>query len=64
MALSRLAWTPYILSGNGVGVWGWSFPGGAAGSQLLGVLPGAYLGPIGSALFVTGMTEGRAGLRA
>ncbi|MET9081927.1 type II CAAX endopeptidase family protein [Streptomyces sp. NPDC004237] len=64
MGLSWLAWTPYVLGGNGVGVWGWSFPGGAAGSQLLGVLPGAYLGPIGSALFVTGMTEGRAGLRA
>ncbi|MER5515984.1 type II CAAX endopeptidase family protein [Streptomyces sp. NPDC002763] len=64
MSMSWLAWTPYILSGNGLGVWHWSFPGGAAGSQLLGVLPGAYLGPIGSALFVTGITEGRAGLRA
>ncbi|MFD4507907.1 CPBP family intramembrane glutamic endopeptidase [Streptomyces sp. NPDC058457] len=63
MSMSWLAWTPYILSGNGLGVWHWAFPGGAAGSQLLGVLPGAYLGPIGSALFVTGMTEGRAGLR-
>ncbi|MEU0965455.1 type II CAAX endopeptidase family protein [Streptomyces sp. NPDC005917] len=64
MGLSWLAWTPYILSGNGLGVWHWTFPGGAAGSQLMGVLPGAYLGPIASALLVTGVTEGRAGLRA
>ncbi|MFM9555707.1 MULTISPECIES: CPBP family intramembrane glutamic endopeptidase [Streptomyces] len=64
LGLSWLAWTPYILSGNGVGLWHWTFPGGALGSQLLGVLPGAYLGPIGSALLVTAVTEGRAGLRA
>ncbi|MEU9453511.1 type II CAAX endopeptidase family protein [Streptomyces sp. NPDC048277] len=63
MGMSWLAWTPYILSGNGVGLWHWTFPGGALGSQLLGVLPGAYLGPIGSALLVTAVTEGRAGLR-
>ncbi|WP_234379802.1 CPBP family intramembrane glutamic endopeptidase [Streptomyces caniscabiei] len=64
LGLSWLAWTPYILSENGVGLWHWTFPGGALGSQLLGVLPGAYLGPIGSALLVTAVTEGRAGLRA
>ncbi|MGW1674093.1 CPBP family intramembrane glutamic endopeptidase [Streptomyces sp. NPDC002324] len=64
LGLSWLAWTPYILSENGVGLWHWTFPGGALGSQLLGVLPGAYLGPIGSALLVTTITEGRAGLRA
>ncbi|KND45894.1 CAAX protease [Streptomyces stelliscabiei] len=64
LGLSWLAWTPYILSANGVGLWHWTFPGGALGSQLLGVLPGAYLGPIGSALLVTATTEGRAGLRA
>ncbi|MPY47800.1 CPBP family intramembrane metalloprotease [Streptomyces sp. K1PN6] len=64
LGLSWLAWTPYILSENGVGLWHWTFPGGALGSQLLGVLPGAYLGPIGSALLVTAITEGRAGLRA
>ncbi|KIF68309.1 CAAX protease [Streptomyces sp. AcH 505] len=62
-ALSWLAWTPYILSENGLGIWHFTFPGGAAGSQLLGVLPGAYLGPISSALLVTTTTEGRAGLR-
>ncbi|MCX4428573.1 CPBP family intramembrane glutamic endopeptidase [Streptomyces mirabilis] len=64
LGLSWLAWTPYILSENGVGLWHWTFPGGALGSQLLGVLPGAYLGPIGSALLVTAITEGRGGLRA
>lgn len=64
LGLSWLAWTPYILSENGVGLWHWTFPGGALGSQLFGVLPGAYLGPIGSALLVTAVTEGRAGLRA
>ncbi|MGX1368646.1 membrane protease YdiL (CAAX protease family) [Streptomyces canus] len=62
-ALSWAAWTPYVLSGNGLGVWHFTFPGGRAGSQLTGVLPGAYLGPIASALLVTGITEGRAGLR-
>ncbi|WP_343243757.1 type II CAAX endopeptidase family protein [Streptomyces sp. SID13726] len=62
-ALSWAAWTPYILSENGLGVWHFTFPGGRAGSQLTGVLPGAYLGPIASALLVTGLTEGRAGLR-
>lgn len=62
--LSWLAWTPYILSRNGLGTWHFTFPGGSAGSQVLGVLPGAYLGPIGSALLVTWAAEGRAGLRA
>ncbi|MFJ8791549.1 CPBP family intramembrane glutamic endopeptidase [Streptomyces sp. NPDC102462] len=61
--LSWVAWTPYILSRNGTGVWHFTFPGGAAGSQVLGVLPGAYLGPITAALLITGVTEGRAGLR-
>jgi len=62
-ALSWAAWTPYVLSRNGLDVWQFTFPGGRAGSQLTGVLPGAYLGPIASALLVTGITEGRAGLR-
>jgi membrane protease YdiL (CAAX protease family) len=62
--LSWAAWTPYVLSGNGLGLWHFTFPGGSGGSQLLGVLPGAYLGPITSALLVTGVTQGRAGLGA
>lgn len=62
-ALSWIAWTPYILAHNGLGAWDFTFPGGQLGSQLLGVLPGAYLGPIASALIVTWVGEGRAGLR-
>ena len=61
--LSWLAWLPYILSLNGLGVWGIAFPALLGSSQLLGVLPGAYLGPIGSALLVTAIVDGRAGLR-
>ncbi|MFC8333713.1 type II CAAX endopeptidase family protein [Streptomyces olivaceus] len=62
--LSWVAWIPYILSGNGLGVLGFTFPGGDGGSQVLGVLPGAYLGPILSAFLVTAAAEGRPGLRA
>lgn len=62
--LSWIAWTPYILSENGVGVLHFGFPGVGGTTQLLGVLPGAYLGPITAALLVTGITEGRRGLRA
>ncbi|MDI9835208.1 type II CAAX endopeptidase family protein [Streptomyces sp. KAU_LT] len=61
--LSWVAWLPYVLSGNGLGVWHFTFPGGAGASQITGVLPGAYLGPIGSALLIIALTEGRAGLR-
>ncbi|MGQ4515597.1 CPBP family glutamic-type intramembrane protease [Streptomyces sp. DW26H14] len=62
-SLSWVAWTPYVLSENGLGVWHFTFPGGSGGSQLTGVLPGAYLGPIASALLLTSLTEGRRGLR-
>ncbi|AXG82777.1 CPBP family intramembrane metalloprotease [Streptomyces paludis] len=61
-ALSWLAWTPYILSENGLGVWDHDFGAGGSG-QILGILPGAYLGPICSALLITSLTEGRQGLR-
>lgn len=64
LAASWLAWTPYILSNSGLGVWDLTFPGGMIGGQLLGMLPGAYLGPIGSAALVTWLVGGRAGLRA
>ncbi|MFI2753285.1 CPBP family intramembrane glutamic endopeptidase [Cellulomonas sp. P22] len=63
-AASWIAWIPYILSLHGLGVWNFQFPGGAIGGQLLGMLPGAYLGPIGAALFVTAVADGRAGVRA
>ncbi|HEX7349806.1 CPBP family intramembrane glutamic endopeptidase [Brachybacterium sp.] len=63
-ALSWLAWIPYILSTSGLGVWDLEFPALLGTTQLLGVLPGAYLGPIGSALLVTAIVDGRAGLRS
>lgn len=62
-AMSWLAWIPYILSQNGLGVWDYRFPELLGTSQLLGVLPGAYLGPIASALLITAVADGRAGLR-
>jgi membrane protease YdiL (CAAX protease family) len=61
--MSWLAWLPYILSQNGLGVWSYRYPDALGASQLLGVLPGAYLGPIASALFVTAVADGRPGLR-
>ncbi|MGA9871893.1 MAG: CPBP family intramembrane glutamic endopeptidase [Rhodococcus sp. (in: high G+C Gram-positive bacteria)] len=62
-ALSWTAWLPYILSNNGTGVWDYTFPSVFGTSQLTGMLPGAYLGPICSALVVTAIVDGRAGLR-
>lgn len=64
LAGSWLAWIPYLLSAHGLGIWDFTFPGGSLGGQLLGMLPGAYLGPIGAALAVTAITDGRPGLRA
>ncbi|MGO2520685.1 MAG: CPBP family glutamic-type intramembrane protease [Microbacterium sp.] len=61
--LSWLAWMPYILSNNGLGIWNYDFPALLGTSQLLGVLPGAYLGPITSALLITALVDGRSGLR-
>ncbi|GAA0942587.1 CPBP family intramembrane glutamic endopeptidase [Pseudonocardia zijingensis] len=61
--MSWLAWLPYILSQNGLGLWEYRFPEFLGTSQFAGVLPGAYLGPIASALFVTAVADGRAGLR-
>lgn len=62
-ALSWLAWVPYILSNNGLGLWDYDFPVVLGTSQLLGVLPGAYLGPITSALLITALVDGKPGLR-
>jgi membrane protease YdiL (CAAX protease family) len=62
-ALSWLAWTPLVLSNSGLGVIDFDFPTLLGSTQLLGVLPGAYLGPIFSAFLVTALADGRAGLR-
>lgn len=63
MRLSWLAWTPYILSPHGLGVWDLHFPEFLGTAQFSGVLPGALLGPLGSAFLVTALADGRAGLR-
>jgi uncharacterized protein len=61
--LSWAAWSPYVLSEDGLSVLHFGFPVIGGTTQLLGVLPGAYLGPIMSAFIVTAVAEGRAGLR-
>ncbi|WP_417540445.1 CPBP family intramembrane glutamic endopeptidase [Microbacterium maritypicum] len=63
-ALSWAAWLPYVLSENGLGLWAFRFPDVLGSSQILGVLPGAYLGPIFSAFLVTAIVDGGQGLRA
>ncbi|SDS07528.1 CPBP family intramembrane glutamic endopeptidase [Microlunatus soli] len=60
--LSWLAWIPYVLSRSGLGIWDFDFPTVLGTTQLLGMLPGAYLGPIVSAFLVTAISSGRAGL--
>ncbi|MCP2169786.1 CPBP family intramembrane glutamic endopeptidase [Goodfellowiella coeruleoviolacea] len=62
--LSWAAWTPYVLSQNGLGVLPFGFPAILGTTQFLGVLPGAYLGPVLSAFLVTAVVDGRTGVRA
>jgi membrane protease YdiL (CAAX protease family) len=63
--ISWIAWLPYILSLNGEGVLRFGFPApiGSGSQQLVGILPGAYLGPLFSAFLVTAVTQGKDGLR-
>ena len=62
--LSWLAWLPYILSQDGgLGILNFSFPEVLGTTSLAGILPGAYLGPLGAAFVVTAVSEGRPGLR-
>ena len=62
--LSWLAWLPYILSQDGgLGVLDFSFPKILGTSSIAGILPGAYLGPLGAAFVVTAVSEGGPGLR-
>lgn len=60
--LSWLAWIPYVLSRSGLGILDFDFPALLGTTQLVGMLPGAYLGPIVSAFLVTAISSGRAGL--
>lgn len=53
-----------MLSNSGLGILDLDFPKLLGLSQLLGVLPGAYAGPLTAALIVTAIAEGRPGLRA
>lgn len=62
-AASWLVWLPYLLSEQGLGILDFRFPGLTDEAQLLGILPGAYVGPLGAALLVTLVTGGRQGLR-
>ncbi|MEV6227410.1 CPBP family intramembrane glutamic endopeptidase [Saccharopolyspora shandongensis] len=63
IGLSWIAWTPYVMSKNGIGEENFEFPPVLGTSQILGMLPGAYLGPILAAFIVTAAAEGRPGLR-
>lgn len=61
--LSWIAWIPYILSRSGLGIVDFDFPALLGTTQLLGMLPGAFLGPIFAAFLVTAITDGRPGLK-
>jgi membrane protease YdiL (CAAX protease family) len=61
--LTWLAWTPYVLGATGLGLLPVQVPELWGSSQTLGLIPGAFLGPIGSAFLVTALAEGRPGLR-
>jgi uncharacterized protein len=63
IGLSWAAWTPYVLSESGLGIAHFNFPVILGSTQLSGVLPGAYLGPILSAFLVTAAADGTPGLR-
>ena len=63
LGVSWLAWIPYILSGSGLGLLPFTFPVVLGSTQILGMLPGAYLGPLSAAFVVTVVADGREGLR-
>jgi membrane protease YdiL (CAAX protease family) len=62
--ITWVAWTPYVLSQDGTGLLDFAFPAFLGSPQTLGMLPGAYLGPLGSAFLVVSVAEGEEGLRA
>ncbi|WP_236051611.1 CPBP family intramembrane glutamic endopeptidase [Nonomuraea cypriaca] len=61
--MSWVAWVPYILSATGLGVLDFTMPALLGSTQFLGVLPGAYLGPIFAAYIVTRVADGKEGVR-
>ncbi|GAB3456817.1 type II CAAX endopeptidase family protein [Streptomonospora sediminis] len=60
--LSWIGWIPYIISGHGLGLLDFRV-GSNSTAQLTIMLPGAFMGPIGSAYFVTRVVEGKKGVR-
>ena len=63
LAISWIAWLPYLASTSGLGLIDLEIPQVLGTTQFIGMLPGAYLGPITAALIVTATVEGRDGLR-
>ncbi|WP_163513176.1 CPBP family intramembrane glutamic endopeptidase [Fodinicola acaciae] len=61
--ISWLLWLPFILSYDGLGTLSFKFPELLGSSQLLGIMPGAYFGPLTAAFVVTAAAEGAEGLR-
>lgn len=62
--ISWMAWTPYALSTSGLGLEkDIHIPSVLGSTQLVGMLPGAYLGPLTAAFVVTAIADGRPGLR-
>jgi uncharacterized protein len=61
--LSWLAWLPYVLSADGLGVLDLHYPQVLGSTQLPGIGAGGYLGPLTAAFVVTALADGRAGLR-
>lgn len=53
--LSWSAWAPYVLSENGLTLWAFHVSEVLGSSQLLGALPGAFLGPIAAAFLLTAL---------
>ncbi|MFG1926522.1 CPBP family intramembrane glutamic endopeptidase [Cryptosporangium sp. NPDC048952] len=62
--VSWMFWMPYVLGDHGTNVEpDIHIPEIGGSGQLVGLLPGAYLGPLTAAFIVTMVAEGRAGLR-
>lgn len=60
--LSWIGWVPYVLSTHGLGLLPFGV-GSPTAAQLILMLPGAFMGPIGSAYFITRVVEGKPGVR-
>ncbi|GAB3464110.1 type II CAAX endopeptidase family protein [Streptomonospora sediminis] len=61
--MSWLFWVPYVLGQDGIGILPFHVPKFGGSSMVLGVMPGAFIGPITAAFTVTAVAEGRSGLR-